>query len=650
MSQKLFDEFPPVATETWMAAVEKDLKGASFEKRLVSRTLDGVRLKPFYREEDLPRELPASLRGHAADGNPWATREEIRETNPAEAHAHLHRALQRGASEVSVLGYPYGVAISNQEEMRAFLEGVILEAIPIHWLSGPLSQATLAMFLNEARRQGANLNELKGSVECDPLLDRCTGWTQASADSWKQELVRRVREAASELPGYDLVTVRGSLIEKAGASLAQELAFTLAVWNEYLVELGDAISKGELGPVTRLDEVVRRTELRFAVGTATFLEIAKLRAVRPLIENLLSAHGVSGVWPKIHVVTTSSNKTLYDPENNLLRATFEAMAAVMAGVDSLSVAAYNQGYQTPDEFSEHLARNTETLLKAEAHLGRVADPLGGSYTVEALTHDLAQAAWALFRQIEEQGGFAAVWQSGWLDRELTRVKADRARQVSQRKRNIVGTTLHANPDERRLGDVELKPASRQTVEITAPLDQLARELKDGRSLEGWITDRPTPSTVLDPFRPSWPYEHARLRVERHVQAGGKRPLIALIRFGDFKMSQARAGFCRQVFQAAGYEVVETTWSEWEAHPRPGADLVMLCSSDAEYLPFVRERLPALATSVAGYPAEDVPALREAGVAGFVHIRQDLLETIHSFHRRFGIPEFGPRDPDPAEAD
>lgn len=643
---KLFEEFPPISTEQWMEVVQKDLKGADFEKKLVSVTLDGIRLKPFYRAEDLPSEIAGELRGYRADGNPWAMREEIREADLAEASGHALRALNRGAEELAVYTYPIGPRLRTQEQMQRFLEGIYLEAVPIHWISGPLSPHALAMLVNEAKRRGLGLDQLRGSVDLDPIMDRCAGWTEAPLDSWTDDLLETVRFLLTEMPAYGLLTIRGAFIEKAGASLAQELAFTMSLLAEYLTVLKQGLQEGRIAvpgadsPEAALAHIVSRCELRFGVATNYFLEIAKLRAARLLTRNVLEAFGISGARPKIHAITTSSNKTLYDPYNNLLRATIEAMAAVVAGVDSLSVAAYDQGYNTPDEFSAHLARNSGSLLREEAYLAKVADPLGGSYTVESLTRSYCDNAWGLFRCMEAAGGFVAAWNNGTVSSELDRVRAQRAKQVSARRRTIVGTTVYPNLKEQRLADVQPREPVRQ-IRAGANLPHLLERFAAGDDLEAWIGKNRVPSTSLDPFRPSWPFEHLRLRVERHVALGGKRPLIYLAMLGDPAMRRARAGFCLGFFGAGGYDVQEGTFQTpqeaAEAAEAAGADALVLCSSDPEYPDLARALQTDLYLIVAGYPQDSLEELKSLGVRDFVHLRLDLLETLERYHERFGIP-------------
>jgi methylmalonyl-CoA mutase len=437
----------------------------------------------------------------------------------------------------------------------------------------------------------------------------------------------------SAFPQFKTVTLRASFIEKAGASLAQELAFSLALLTEYLDAASDLFNPEEL------QAFASRVEVRLGVGTNYFLEIAKIRAAKSLFANLYASFGLHGL-PRIHAVTTSSNKTLYDPYNNLLRATVEAMAAAVAGVDSISVAAYDQGYGAPDEFSSHLTRNTQNLLREEAYLGRVADPLGGSYAIEKLTSEYAEAAWKLFKEIEEKGGFVESLQKGFIGELLNKVQLSRTRQVSMRKRTIVGTTVYANPKEHRLQDVSPQKVYRQ-VKISSP-ETIREQLKRGADIFTWRTETPIPSTPFNAFRPSWPFEHLRLRVEEYAKNGGRQPKALLALFGDRKMRKARSMFCQSFLAAGGYDFEELLNATPESVTQKLADnpfeLVILCSSDAEYLDFAQRLGHPAYLIVAGFPADQIETLQAAGVDDFIHIKLDHLATLQKLHQQFGIPE------------
>jgi len=630
MSGKLFEEFAPITTAEWLSVVQKDLKGADFDKRLVTETLDGIKLRPFYRADEVPPSSGSVVRGYGRQAVHPAFREEIRETELAVANKHALRSLGRGATELAVLTYPMGVPIRSADDMWVFTQGIWIDAVPIHWMSGPYTRAMLGLITGEGVRREIHASALQGSVEFDPITDRCAGWTPGAVSDWQEEFCATL-EALEKVPQFSTTTIRGSLIEKSGASICQELAYSLGIFTEYLSVVSERyVASG-------VADFVRRSEFRIGVGTNYFLEIAKLRALKLLVHNVLATFGIHGVRPKFHAITTSTNKTLYDPFNNLLRATIEAMASTIGGVDSLSVAAYDQGYGAPDEFSEHLTRNTETLLLEEAYIGRVADPLGGSYAVEKLTQEYAETAWKLFRQVEDEGGFVAAWENGSIPKAIGAIQAKRSKQIGSRRRTIVGTTVYPYPKERRIGDVQARSAAHQVSIPILPLDELYH-----RRLDEFETEVPVPSTALDPFRPSWPFEHLRLRVERYALTGGKRPLVLLAEFGDKKMRRARSMFTQGFLGAGGYEMQEAIVAGAkeleELIQSASPTIVVLCSEDGAYLDFAKELNTDVPIVIAGYPVDVLEELKAAGASDFIHVRLDQLETLQRYHEKFGIPE------------
>ena len=326
------------------------------------------------------------------------------------------------------------------------------------------------------------------------------------------------------------------------------------------------------------------TTLAFAVGSNHFMEIAKLRSARLLWTGVAQAFGASGDV-RIHARTAGENKTRYDAYVNMLRVTTEALSAVVGGCDSLTI--------TPCGFDAHLAENVHHLLREESHLDKVSDPGAGSYYIEALTDALSTEAWALFQTIESRGGWAAYRAAGAVDAALASSRASKEQAVAERRRVLVGTNNYPNLQERAL---------------------------DAAGALG--TD----------WRMAEPFEAIRLRTERHAAATGRIPRVLLLERGDLKMRKARAAFCLNFFGCAGFDIVQSD-------ALSDADLVILCSADADYLELARAIVPQarVPVIVAGLPKDQVDALTAAGIAGFVHVRSNAVETLRGWQDRLGIP-------------
>jgi len=324
----------------------------------------------------------------------------------------------------------------------------------------------------------------------------------------------------------------------------------------------------------------------FAVGSNHFMEIAKLRAVRLLWTQVATVFGVPMKPIRIHVRTAGENKTLYDPYMNLLRVTTEALSAIIGGCDSLTI--------LPCRFDAHLAANVHHILREEVHLDKVTDPSAGSYYIDSLTDEIAREAWKLFQEIEAAGGFARYKAAGKLEAALAQAHESKQKAVVTRRRVLVGTNNYPNIQERALGAID--------------------EMPEGQRL----------ATV---------FETIRLRTECHAKKSGKTPRVLLLERGDLKMRKARAAFCLNFFGCAGFDVVQSD-------TLADADMIVLCSSDAEYLAIAQEVCPKASAPVlvAGNPKDQIDALKASGVADFVHVLSNPIETFERWQERLGIKE------------
>ncbi len=303
--------------------------------------------------------------------------------------------------------------------------------------------------------------------------------------------------------------------------------------------------------------------------------------------------------------TSRWNKTVYDPHVNILRATTEAVSAIIGGANSVVVAAFDECYKAPDEASRRLARNTQLLLRHESMLGRVADPAGGAYYVEVLTDAIAREAWKLLQEMEAGGGFSKLRDRGRLAEKMARSLAAREKNVATRKRGFTGTSLYANPAEHVLKQIDFE------------------RMNAGH-------------------RGARMFEQLRLRTERHAMAGGRVPEVLLAEIGDAKMRGARSNFAANFFACAGFKTEKRRFENAAGIAGTDADLIVLCSSDAEYegiaTPLISEinrlgrKTPVI---VAGNP-ESGERLKSAGIADFVHVRSNPIEMLAGWQERLGI--------------
>jgi methylmalonyl-CoA mutase len=373
--------------------------------------------------------------------------------------------------------------------------------------------------------------------------------------------------------------IRADLLHEQGAHAIQELGYGIAAGVERLAELTETL------PV---ETIASQVEFVFAAGPSYFIEIAKLRAARMLWAQVVTAFGTqddSACRMRLHVRTPRRNKSAYDRYTNLLRATTEALSAVIGGCDRLTV--------EPIGFDSHLAVNLQHILQEESHLDAVADPAGGSYYIEALTDSLAREAWKLLQQVEAAGGYAAAVESGAIEKALKETRAARAKAYSSRRRALVGVNNYPN---------------------------LTEKTPEGEVLNGGM-------------RIAEPFEAIRRRTNEHAEATGRYPKVLLLLRGDVKMRGARANFSLNFLGCAGFDIAES--DEYEG---TDADLIVLCSSDPEYLAFAKEVCPRVKVPVlvAGNPKDQIEALQAAGVQGFIHIQSDAIQTLTHWQDKLGM--------------
>jgi methylmalonyl-CoA mutase len=351
------------------------------------------------------------------------------------------------------------------------------------------------------------------------------------------------------------------------------------------------------------------------------MEIAKIRATRMLWANMLSVHKAKHTQVFIHASTSKWNKSIFDPNVNMLRTTTEAMSASLGGANSIHVDAYDDTFKCADEFSARIARNQQIILKEESYFDKIVDPSGGSYYIENLTDAIACHAWKLFQDTEEAGGFIEAFKAGAIQDAIEKTAKQRDLDIANRKTIILGTNQFPNQHETMLDKIEPECAMNCSCET-------AGEYKK-----------------LHVYRGAQAFEDLRLATEKAVKAGKKKPIVFLLTYGNLAMRKARAGFALNFFGCAGYEIIDnagfkTPEEGANAALSAKADIVVLCSSDEEYPELVNGACAILngktSIALAGHPGDNLEAFKTAGVSEFIHVRSNLIDTLGNFHKQLGI--------------
>lgn len=607
-SEKLFNEFAPIPTEKWEEIINKDLKGADYEKKLVWRTNEGFKVRPYYRAENLddlnyldvmPAEFPYT-RGTKADSNDWEIVQNVTEVEPAKANEVALASIKGGATMISFTMQ----GVKTAKDLATLLAGLDLTKVGVQFTrpQGRAVQLTKE-FIAYLEANHIDKAAVKGGIAYDGISCCLRHGQFPTSEKAAMDTAIELVNLTADMPNFKVVNVRGIQMHNGGATIVQELGYTLGIANEYLAY---ATSNG-----LTVEQMAKKMEVTLSIASNYFMEIAKLRAFR-----LLWATMVSQYQPKcdcackvrINSVASSWNKTLYDPYVNMLRTTTEGMAASLGGADTIALQPFDVAFKHDDDFSRRISRNVQIILKEESYFNKVVDPAAGSYYIENLTDSLAEYAWKQFQEVEAQGGIIKLILSGEVKKAIEESCNKRNMDIATRKYILLGTNQYPNINETMLDKVEEKQEEQ---------------------VEG-----------LQPYRGAMAFEQLRLETERHAKQSG-RPKVFLLKIGNLAMRQARAGFTSNFFGCAGYEIVEnagfaTVDEGIEAAKAVKADIVVVCSSDEEYATFGVEAAKAAKAAgfifiVAGNPTESIEALKAAGADDFIHVRTNVLECLKKYN-------------------
>ena len=417
---KLFEQFPPVPTKKWMDKIHADLKGADFNEKMVWKTIEGFEVKPFYRAEDienlkyinsLPGEFPF-IRGTKIKGNDWHVRQNIVVKDYSRSNKKALDVLMKGVDSIGfMIDDPESISGNN---FKILLQDICLESIELNFQSNGKAKEILEILLEIATERGMDFSGIRGAIEADPLSRLFLNGALCVAEEAGFDYLASLTGSSEVFPNLRTVHLNASVFNDAGADIVRELAFGISMGSEYLAQLTD---RG-----LSVSYAASKIRFSFGIGSSYFSEIAKLRAARLLWSVVAQSFDpVNGESVKmdIHSVTGRRNKTTEDQYVNMLRTQTEAMSAILGGADSLTVEPFDSTFRQPDEFSERIARNQQLILKEESYFDKVADPSAGSYYIENLTRLIAENAWKLFVETEEQGGFLTALKKGYIQEKLS---------------------------------------------------------------------------------------------------------------------------------------------------------------------------------------------------------------------------------------
>ncbi|CAN7437697.1 methylmalonyl-CoA mutase [Rhizobium sp. LjRoot30] len=606
--------------QDWAALAEKELKASP--ETLVWHTPEGIDVKPLYTADDLAgmdhlNSLPGFkpfVRGPRATmyaGRPWTIRQYAGFSTAEESNAFYRRNLAAGQKGLSVAfdlathrGYDSdhprvvgdvgkaGVAIDSVEDMKILFDGIPLKDMSVSMTMNGAVIPILANFIVAGEEQGCSRAELSGTIQNDILKEFMVRNTYIYPPEPSMRIIADIIEYTSkEMPKFNSISISGYHMQEAGATLVQELAFTLADGREYVRA---ALEKG-----LNVDDFAGRLSFFFAIGMNFFMEAAKLRAARLLWSRIMEEFQpkkASSLMLRTHCQTSGVSLQEQDPYNNVIRTAYEALSAALGGTQSLHTNALDEAIALPTDFSARIARNTQLILQHETGVTKVVDPLAGSYYVESLTNDLATKAWELIEQVETMGGMTRAVAEGLPKRLIEEAATRRQAAVDRGEEVIVGVNKYRLETEDQLDILEVDNAAvrnaqirriedtkrrRDSRRVTAALEALTEIARSGtgnllaaaveaareRATVGEISDAmravfndhsAVPVVVRDVYGPAYDkdpeYQNLVTRIDDFAAELKRRPKIMVAKLGQDGHDRG-AKIIASAFGDIGFEVL-----------------------------------------------------------------------------------------------
>ena len=592
-------EFAAASLAAWAKAAAKSVPGGDISA-LNWQTPDGITVKPLYTSEDVKdlhytHTLPGFepfIRGPQATMyavRPWTIRQYAGFSTAEESNAFYRKALAAGGQGVSVAfdlathrGYDSdhprvtgdvgkaGVAIDSIEDMKILFDQIPLDKVSVSMTMNGAVLPVLAGYIVAAQEQGVAQDQLSGTIQNDILKEFMVRNTYIYPPEPSIRIIGDIIEyTAQHMPKFNSISISGYHMQEAGANQALELAFTLADGKEYVKT---AIAKG-----LDVDGFAGRLSFFWAIGMNFYLEVAKMRAARLLwcrIMKEFNAKSPKSLMLRTHCQTSGWSLTEQDPYNNVVRTTIEAMAAVFGGTQSLHTNSFDEAIALPTEFSSRIARNTQLIIQEETHIPHVIDPWAGSYMMEKLTQDMADAAWAIIEEVDAMGGMTKAVDSGWAKLKIEAAAAEKQARIDSGKDVIVGVNKYKLKTEdaietRDIDNVAVRDgqitrlkairASRDGVAVQAALDALTAAAEKGegnlldlsikavrlRATVGEVSDalekvygrhRADTQKVTGVYATAYDsaegWENLKSEINAFAQAQGRRPRVMISKLGQ----------------------------------------------------------------------------------------------------------------------
>ncbi|TLU51628.1 MAG: methylmalonyl-CoA mutase [Chlorobium sp.] len=581
----LFHEFPAVSREDWKKKATAELKDTPYES-IVWQTPDGFNLEPWYSHDEKEQHLAIP---YYKAINAWQNCMQVIVRDPETANKAALECFKLDASAIEfVITDP---SICTPANLSILFDGIDTSAVAVYF-SGQLPPAP--EFLNSllaipgfSENSGGLLGDMSREIGSDADLLEC----------------------GTSLPHFKLFSIDTIPFHEKGSNAVQEIALALAGVSDCLHRF--------LETGATADTLVSRMTVILPVGSSHFTELAKPRALRYLLGQLLKAYGASETsMPILFARTSERNRSLLDPYTNVLRLTTEAVSAVLGGYDTLQIGAFDTGLSVNPDVAERISGNIHLILKEEASLDRVVDPAHGSHYLEALTRNLAVSAWDIFKNIEEKGGLATACDKGFVSAMISEVAAKRRKTVDNRKKTLIGVNRYPWP---------LVPEQQENIDA---LELAAEKMPEGNETAG--------------------YELLRINTLSYSLKCGHTPSVFIWMVGDPVISFRQAGFAEDFFKCGGFEIAGKGALPFEESSYITAlekkpNIIVLCIAEKDPIPSavtlcskLRRLDSGMITVMAGKPPKEHDELLNAGIDSFIYTGVNVLEMLKSYQHKTGV--------------
>lgn len=586
-NKPLFEDFKPTSKQEWTDRVNIDLKGADFDRTLVWKNLSKIDIQPFYNAED----NIVLLNNTGENSQTLINYRNITVTNVEAGNALALKAIEEGMTGLLF-------DINSNVAVDQLLKGIDLNSVTVSFNITSDAETFVSNYVAFAKDV-----KLKGYINTNLISSYVT---TGKLEATQFDVIANLIKETEAYPNFKALTVSASEYLNSGANQVQEVAYTL---NSVVAIAEKLTDKG-----VEVQSIFDNLNFSFAIGSEYFIEIGKFRAFNNLLSEVATKYGIANFSKTITAKTSIWSKSITDAHTNLLRATTEAMSAILGNVDGVLIDAYDKEFKNPSDFSSRIAGNITTILKEESYFGKVANPVDGSYYVEEVTSKIAENALELFKAIETNGGYLASFEGELIQEQIAQIRQEKIKLISQRRLIYVGVNKYPNLMETVASSV----------------------LSNGGDKNS--------NKVLKPRRAALEIEAIRKVTEEIASATGVRPIVELASFGNLTMRKARAAFAYDFIGVSGFNVQQeksfaSAQQAAEESAKTDSHVVVICSSDQDYdenaVNFVKA-FRAINTSkvllLAGAPA-NMDELTEAGLDGCVNMKSDVIASISSIQSK-----------------